>query len=956
MTRRIALLLTFATGLTGLVYQVTWERYLATLLGSHGEATAAVLGLFLGGLAGGYALFGAVTRARVAAAAERGRPPRLLALYGAIEVGIGVFALLFPWLFAAVRALSVRLPELPQGLGFALDVGLAALLLLPPTLLMGGTIPILTQGLARSTADATRIHARVYGINTAGAIAGALLAGFWLIAALGFPGTLRAMALVNLLAGAYFWRVGDDPDALAAGARGDESAGARPVPGLGSYAAAALLSGFAMMTLEIVAIRIGGLALGSSEYAFSVVVAVFVACIAAGSLLVGALPRIPSGLLVATQLLLVAVLVAAHPWVPRAPYAAHRLRTIFTNQDLAFHPYYALVFAAAALCLAPAVLLSGATLPLIFDHLRRRYGELGHAAGRLYSWNTVGSLLGALVGGYTLLFWLDLHHVYRIAAGALALGGIVLALALAREEGQRAFPAVAALALAALGLRLAGLPAWPQEDLASGLYRLRGAIEGEERGAEFVRGQVFRNKQIVFYDDDPGASVAVFEFKSPSGERVRSLTVNGKPDSATHKDLTTTVVLGILPALFAAAPERAFVAGFGTGVTAGELAVLEGMQSVTVAEISPGVAAAAPLFDFANHGASAHPRIRLARSDAYRALQRSPGRYDLIVSEPSNPWVTGVEMLYSFEFLEAARGRLAPGGVYCQWMHQYEVDAESLALVLRTFSAVFPQVAIWFGLGSDLMILGFPEAQDPAQLLARALEHAARADFGAALARAEIPGLAALFAHELVPLGALGAAGLEGPLHRIEHPRLSHLAARAFFRGRSGALPFTGFGLAARIGRDAALWPRYLASLPEAARAEAWEEAAREVCRRRADACVSFLAAWGNRDSENPAFAETFANLRALRSEFGGPLDGATIGGAAKLMSPPAAGAAPQPAIPIATARRGSQIYFQHYHHALPFEPAQLRALWRGCRGNPQDCAAGAAAAQALLERGRSLD
>ncbi len=953
MTRRLALILTFATGASGLVYQVTWERYLATLLGSHGEATAAVLGLFLGGLAGGYALFGVLTRKRLAEAAARGAAPRLLALYGAVEAGIGLWAMVFPWLFAGVRGLSVRMPELSPTAGFALDVALAALLLLPPTLLMGGTIPILTQGLARSTEDATRIHARVYGINTAGAVAGALLAGFWLIAALGFPGTLRAMALVNLLAGAWFWRTGDDPDAPLPAVAAESASSAR-VPGLPAYSAAALLTGFAMMTLEIVAIRIGGLSLGSSEYAFSVVVAVFVACIAAGSLGVGALPRVPGGLLVASQVALVAVLVALYPLVPTAPYAAHRLRVIFSTHDRAFYPYFGLVFVAAGLCLAPAVLLSGATLPLIFDHLRRRYGELGQAAGRLYSWNTIGSLLGALVGGYTLLLWLDLHHVYRIATAALALGGCLLVVAQRRDPRQSGFGAAAAIALLGLAVRLWWLPGWLPEDLASGLYRLRGPVEGEERGPAFLRGEIFKTKKIIFYDDDPGASVSVFEFKGGSGEVARSLTVNGKPDSATYKDLTTTVILGVLPALLAESPKRAFVAGFGTGVTSGELAELEGIEEVTVAEISPAVARAAPYFDFANHGVSTHPRVRLARSDAYRALQRSTGSYELIVSEPSNPWVTGVEMLYSLEFLRAARERLAVGGVYCQWMHQYEIDSASLALVLRTYSAVFDHVAIWYGLGSDLMILGFPEPQAPETLLARIRERALRPDFAAALKRAEISGIAALLAHELVPLDALNRAGFEGPLHRIEHPLLSHLAARAFFRGISGSLPFTGFGEAARVGRESALLPRYLASLPEAERAAAWTEAVSEVCRRRSEACVTFLAAWGNRDPENPAFEKLFANLRGLRPDFGAGIDGATVGGAARLLPPSASEAdAPLPAgATIGNARRGSTLYERNYHHAFPFEPEQLKALWQGCRGPAGECGDGAAQAAELLERG----
>jgi spermidine synthase len=950
VTRPLALWLTFATGVSGLVYQVTWERYLATLLGSHGEATAAVLGLFLGGLACGYALFGHLTRRRFAAAAADGTSPRLLALYGAVEAGIGAWALFFPLLFSGVRAISVRLPELPPGPAFVIDVALSALLLLPPTVLMGGTIPILTQGLARSTADATRVHARVYGINTAGAVLGALLAGFWWIAALGFPGTLRAMALVNLAVGACFWRAGDLAGAVPP-SPADAASEAR-VPGLLPYLAAALLSGFAMMTLEIIAIRIGGLSLGSSEYAFSVVVAVFVGCIAAGSLIVGALPRIPSGLLLGSQLALVAVLLALYPHVPLAPYGAHRLRLAFTTVDLAFYGYFLLVFGAAALCIAPAVLLSGATLPLIFDHLRRRYGDLGSAAGQLYSWNTVGSLLGALVGGYALLLWLDLYQVYRIATAALVLGGILLALAELRQNRRRPWVAAVGLAFPLLGLRLLGLPEWPPEDLASGLYRAREPIRGEEDGPGALRARLFDQKEIVFYEDDPGASVAVLEFEAEPGTIARGLVVNGKPDSATYRDLTTTIFLGVLPAMLADSPKRAFVAGLGTGVTSGELAELDGIEEVVVAEISPGVAHAAPLFDFASHDASRNPRVRLARSDAYRALQRSRGSYDLIVSEPSNPWVTGVELLYSREFLAAARSRLAPGGVYCQWMHQYETDDASLALVLRTFSDVFDHVSIWYGLGNDLLILGFPEAREPETLLARIRERAVRPDFAAALQRAEIPGLAGLLAHELVPLGVTHRAGLPGPLHRIEHPLLSHLAARAFFRGDSGSLPFMGFGDAARVGRDTALWPRYPASQPASEQNALWEAATREACRRRGDVCVAFLAAWSVRADGAPAFSKTLKDMLAVRPEFGARISLSLVSDAVHLMSDDGA----EDAVSLAQARRASAIYRTYYQAAAPFEAERLLALWKRCREPADACQQGAAQAARLLERGDGSD
>jgi spermidine synthase len=276
LTRSAVLALTVLTGLAGLAYEVTWERYLAILLGSHAEAAAAVLGLFLGGLSLGYALFGALTRRLVARGLARWRPPRLLLAYGVVEGAVGAFALAFPVLFTGVQGLSVRIPHEAGGAGFLLDVALAALLVLPPAVLMGGTIPMLTQALARSLADATRVHAFIYAFNTAGAFVGALTTGFLLIPWLGLAGVMRTMGALHLGAGALFVALGLRRREVVDLGAGPPAPGA--APGVAPYAAVACLLGFAMMALQTTAIRLGGLA-----FSFAMLVAVFVLCIAVGS-------------------------------------------------------------------------------------------------------------------------------------------------------------------------------------------------------------------------------------------------------------------------------------------------------------------------------------------------------------------------------------------------------------------------------------------------------------------------------------------------------------------------------------------------------------------------------------------------------------------------------------------------------------------------------------------------
>ena len=503
MIRLTALLLTVLTGFTGLVYEVAWQKYLATLLGSHGEATAAVLAIFLGGLSAGYALFGRATRGLVERARRRGRPARLLSCYALVEAGIGAYALLFPVLFSAAQHVSLLSPIHHDALGFAFDVALSALLIGPPAVLMGGTIPILTLALAGDLQRATRVHAWVYGFNTLGAFAGALAGGFWLVPRLGLDGVVWAMGGLNLAAAVVFALL----DRRGAGVVPDlaERCADEPVARFAAWAGIALLAGFAMMAFQTTLNRIGALALGSSHFTFAMVVAVFVLCLALGSLLVSTLPRIPHALVVGSQWALVGLLFPLYFATPDVTYWAHSIRVGFdATADGAFFAYQRAIFLVTLAVLAIPIGLSGALLPLLFHQLRRQVRDLGAVAGRLYAWNTLGSLLGALLGGYLLLFWLDLHHVYRIAMACLAVGATLLTL-LVLGRLPRAVPG---LILVATLVAIVLLPAWPADRLAAGLFRTRKATRLTSLGPDafFERPHL---PDVIFYDDDPISTVSV---------------------------------------------------------------------------------------------------------------------------------------------------------------------------------------------------------------------------------------------------------------------------------------------------------------------------------------------------------------------------------------------------------------------------------------------------------------
>jgi len=927
MVRPISLLLTVLTGFSGLVYEVAWQKYLATLLGSHSEATAAVLAIFLGGMALGYEVFGRAAR-RVSARAGAREIPALLRTYGVVEASIGLWALAFPWLFGAAQRVSFLVPPGHEALSFAFDVLLSAVLLGPPTVLMGGTIPLLTQALSRTVAEATRVHAWIYATNTAGAFAGALAGGFALVPWLGLDGVLRAMGAVNLVAGASFIalealrrrRTGALAEAEAAGAALEDTAvagGAHASPQLASYAAIAFLGGFAMMALQTVANRIGALSLGSSHFTFAMIAALFVLCIALGSFAVASLSRIPRALIVGSQWALVALTLALYFAVPRAPYAAHVVRSLFRDVPQAFGPYHVATFLALLALLAIPISLSGALLPLLFHHLRDRHGDLGRIAGRLYSANTVGSLAGALLGGYVLLFWLDLGDVYRVALAALALGAALVTANVLGVSPRRAGAASAAV----LGCA-AFLPSWDPTHLTAGAFRQRQPAVETYQGAHSFYAAESRGTKLLFHRDDPVSTITVIEAPY-QGKRTRSIINNGKSDGNTAIDYATMCYAALVPALLSDDVSNSFVIGWGTGISAGELARLEDSKLVRAAEISPGVIEAAPLFAPWNLGAHASEKVVLERRDAYRALLHTRERYGVILSEPSNPWVTGVEMLFSREFLEAARARLTPGGVYGQWIHGYESDAATLALVVQTYATVFERVSVWFTRSNEVLLLGFNDARE-AQDVAALRERYGRRDFRTGVARCGARSWDELAAHELLPAGVI-APEPGRKIHTLRHPILSDTAARAFYSGGEVDLPTLPGRLADPDSRARGLLAERAPELDEAG----LRAVTRHVCgNSRRSECATWHAYWEHRFPASPLRAATWSETRALF--------GANAHSAETLVARLAGlyrGEAPafSNASAVQRARLATALYARHFLHAIPFPRAGLRRAWARC-------------------------
>lgn len=761
--RGLVLALIFFTGFSGLVFQVVWQKYMAFLLGGEALASAMVVSIFLGGLAAGYALFGRWSLNK--------RVDQLIKMAGICEVGIGAWTFYFPSLFDLLWGRLDMLPVAQPARGIV-DIGLTVLLLSPATVLMGSTLPLLTRGLAETKGDLPAIHARVYGVNTLGAFLGALGAGFYLIRAFGLPLTLMTMAMVNVVAGIAIFAAANRWTGRRS-AVPDEREIPRALPARAMVLLFAFLVGAVSIGFEIIFMRSVSLALGSSEYSYAMVVGVFVLMIAAGSL---SLPRdrgARRASLFANQVCIAAGLILVYFTVPYWGWLNYVVRNSLADIPSNFLVYHSAIFLVLALLISVPVFFMGRAMPLLFALLGAGNSRAAQAVGRIYSANTLGCCAGGILMGYLLLTRWDADAVFRFG---IVLSVIAAALALRLCSLPKSVPPVRLAVFGLLAATFFLIPNWRRDIMPVGFYRMAYRADAFEQPSVFYH-RMAGERAVVSYRDDPNMNVSVI--RTPDGSS--SLFVNGKSDgSDLESDERTVKLLAHLPALFAPEGEAAVV-GLGLGGTAYAAASFTGISHVDVFEISEGVIRAQPFFTKLNRGITENPKVTIIQNDAFRGLMASRKRYSMVVSEPSNPWVSGVDRLFSREFYEIVKTKLAADGVFSQWIHTYEFSLPTLGMVLRTFSEAFPHVRIFRLDNSDLVLLG-SEAPWTEQRLQEAEARWRREPAAEELAKFGLREFEDLAAMEMAFAEPV-ARSFEA--HSLFFPKLSYAAGRDFFLRRS---------------------------------------------------------------------------------------------------------------------------------------------------------------------------
>ena len=692
------------SGAAGLIYEVLWMRMLGLVFGATTIAVSVVLAAFMGGLALGSAL-----AARVAP-----RIRRPLRAYAWIEIAIGLYALAVPIAFRAIDHFDALLWQRGHPGAFSFAVArflLAAIVLLIPTALMGATLPIIIAAIRRYGATAPRTISRFYGLNLTGAIVGTLAGGFGLLPTFGVRVTIWIAALTNLVVGVLVLLipagrfVPNGDISSEAGEREQMTVGLQAPLDRGLWFGCAFASGFVTIGMQVVWSRILSMIIGSSTYAFTMVLALFLSGLAIGAWIVGFRKKTDSRRL-RNVVFVVEVLVVLSLFVSFRLTSAVPGLLIRIGFTLGINSWHGLLllqaFAATVLVLAPAVAM-GMIMPLVLTWTAagKKPAKL---VGQAYALNTVGAITGAIVTTFVLIP----VATTRLAAFAMvAISIFIAAIAYQPRKPTADIALVRSVAVAAAAvIVIAGLYLWPRlnlNELSIGAYDSFVRVLAQSRSVpDQPHGP--NDHQLLMYDEGRTATVSV---RRDWG--ITSVAINGRTNASDADDMPTQIILGQLGVLAAPRLDKALLVGFASGVTAGSV-LQSPIASVECVELERAAISSARFFEHVNHHPLNDTRLRMIVDDARTYLRVNSAKYDLIISEPSHPWVPGVANLFTREFFTLGRERLQDDGIFVQWFQIYQLSNESLRSILATFQDTFQHVVVFrvqgAAKGKDLILLG----------------------------------------------------------------------------------------------------------------------------------------------------------------------------------------------------------------------------------------------------------
>jgi len=691
------------------------------IIGGAPFAISIILTIFMGGLGlGSYLASRTIDRIK--------EPIRLVRIYGILELAIGAYGLAIPVLLTAFKPLfAILYNQLFSNFilyNLLTFVGCSILLCIP-VICMGATLPILCRFYVTKLSHLGTHAGRLYGLNTIGAALGALLCGFWLINLLGMPGTLIFAVLINgiiglscLLAG-YKVRIPQVVSDSEKSPLKDVTQKTKLLEYPGAVTGALVIfavSGFCAMSYEVIWTKLLGLIVGPTTYSFTIVLVTFILGLALGSMIFGWLADRTGKaiwLLLLTQ-------IAAALFVLGVSQVIGNSQLFFAKVIFIFRERFALLSISKVVILFcfmifPTLCL-GATFPLVGKIYTQSVSKVGRSIGVAYAINTIGAVLGSFCAGFVLIPLFGKEKSLSLVIGLQLLTSLVIAgIILGRKREN-------ILKLVSLGVpALAGLflcfyfPMWNRYLLSEGRYYRFNKIETEVQHSGWLETLLQGPKiltrlaygELVYYGDGIGGFTTVRKYADPLGGVEYIMENSGKADASSRGDMTTQTLVAHFPMLFHRNPKTVMVLGLASGVTAGEVLYYP-VEQLDVLEISHQVVEASDFFIPWNNNVVSDPKTNLIIQDGRAHLQLTKQKYDVIISEPSNPWMAGLSTLFTRDCFALAKNQLSEDGIFVQWLQAYEMDWPRFALVGRTFAEVFP---------NSLLILSEPSAVSQDYLL-----------------------------------------------------------------------------------------------------------------------------------------------------------------------------------------------------------------------------------------------
>lgn len=694
LSRSVFYLVFALSGFSGLIYESIWTHYLKLFLGHAAYAQTLVLVIFMGGMALGSWLCGKMS----------GRWRNLLLGYAAVEGIIGILAMFFhggflaatEWFFSAVSP-ALGSPDAVM----AVKWSLATLFILPQSILLGMSFPLMSAGIIRRFPERSgETLATLYFVNSLGGAIGVLVGGFVLIAAIGLPGTVMAAGAINLVLAAVVWQLSrKEPEPVSTPSPTPSAETTTLLPLLLTVA---MLTGLSSFIYEIGWIRMLSLVLGSSTHAFELMLSSFILGLALGGLWIRRrIDGFPAPIITLgwIQVFMGLLALATLPLYGLSYGVMEWMVSALPKTDTGYAWFNLSSHAITSFIMLPATFCAGMTLPLI-THTLIKAGAGERSIGFVYGANTLGAIAGVLLAVHVGLPLIGLK-------GLIVTGGVIdIALGvflLRRSLKPRASP----FALTALGMSI----------LLAGVFSLTGLDQKKMASGVFRTGQSLKFiDDIAFYRDGKTASIAVTRYN----DRL-TIRTNGKPDAAINPiegkpyapDEVTMVLMGALPLMLK--PDARTVAniGLGSGITTHTLLASPLITRVDTIEIEPAMREGAKFFSARNWRAFEDPRSKIIIEDAKTYFSTHKARYDIIVSEPSNPWVSGVSGLFSVEFYRLAKRHMAENGFFVQWLHLYELDAQRVVSVMKALGENFSDYAMYVTQVGDILIIATPQGALP---------------------------------------------------------------------------------------------------------------------------------------------------------------------------------------------------------------------------------------------------